>query len=96
MELLFVTVIAAGIGGIIRYSDPKRLTYGMLLLPALAASVTAAVWVSLLWGGFTFTGGWIWLVSLALGGGAALAAALILPLRRNDWDAKLLERLARA
>ena len=96
MELLFVIVISAGIGGIIRYTLPKRLTYGMFLLPALAASVTGAAWVSLLWAGLHFNGGWIWLVSLALGGGSALAAALILPGRRNASDAKLLERLARA
>ena len=96
MELLFVIVVSAGIGGIIRYTTPQRRTYGMLLLPSLAASVTAAVWVSLLWAGLTFNGGWIWLVSLALGGGAALTAALMLPGRRQESDANRLEQLARA
>jgi hypothetical protein len=96
MELLFVVVISAGIGGILRYALPNRLTYGLLLLPALSASVTAAAWVSLLWAGLTFNGGWIWVASLVIGGGAALAAALILPKRRADHDAKMLERLARA
>lgn len=96
MELLFVIVISAGIGGILRYTLPHRHSYGMWLLPALSASVTAAVWVSLLWAGLRFNGGWIWVASLAIGGGAALAVALILPKRRAEFDATLLERLARA
>ena len=37
MELLFVIVIAAGIGGAVRYLIPQRGTYGLLLLPAVGA-----------------------------------------------------------
>ena len=54
MELLFVTVIGAGIGAIIRYALPKRGSYGALLLPAIGAAVTAAVWVALVWVGWKF------------------------------------------
>lgn len=95
MELLFVTVIAAGIGGVVRYLLPRRGTYGSLLLPAVSAAVTAAVWVVLVWLGLKFDGTWIWVVSLVLGGGAALALGLVLPRRRIAGDAQRLEQLAR-
>ena len=41
MELLFVTVIAAFIGLAIRYALPGRQSYGITLLPAVDAAVTA-------------------------------------------------------
>lgn len=95
MELLFVIVIAAGIGGIIRYLLPGRDAHGVLLLPALSAAVAAIVWVALLWAGLTFDGGWIWVASLVAGGLAAVAAGLALPRRRNAADQELLVRLSR-
>lgn len=94
MELLFVTVIAAGIGGVLRYVLPSRTSYGILLLPAISASVTAAVWVGLLWLGWTFDGTWIWVVSLAAGFVAALAAALALPRTRAAADERKLVELS--
>ena len=51
MELLFVTVIGAGIGLIVRYVLPSRGTYGVLLVPAISAAATAITWVALLWAG---------------------------------------------
>ena len=56
MELLFVTVIGAGIGLIVRYVLPSRGTYGVLLVPAISAAATAITWVALLWAGQTFDG----------------------------------------
>jgi hypothetical protein len=94
MELLFVTVIGAGIGGLVRYILPQRGTYGVLLLPAVAAAATAIVWVALVWLGFTFDGAWIWVVSLLAGGLAALATALVLPRRRVSNDARRLTELS--
>ncbi len=93
MELLFVTVIAAGIGAVLRYTLPDRRSYGALLLPAIAAAVTAIVWVGLVWIGWTFDGTWIWVASLAAGGIAALATALALPRRRVAEDASALAKL---
>ena len=95
MELLFVTVIGAGIGALVRYLLPQRGTYGSLLLPGIAATVTAAVWVALLWAGLTFDGTWIWVASLGAGGIAALVAGLVLPRRRVTHDAHRLDQLAR-
>jgi len=94
MELLFVIVIAAAIGLIIRYLVPQRGTYGVLLLPAIAAAAASIVWVALLWVGLTFDGTWIWVASLAASGIAALVVALVLPRRRIESDARLLTQLS--
>lgn len=94
MELLFVIVIAAAIGLGVRYIVPKRGTYGVLLLPAIAAAVASVVWVGLLWLGWRFDGTWIWVVSLAAAGVAALVLALVLPRRRVHHDERLLTQLS--
>lgn len=94
MELLFVIVIAAAIGLIIRYLVPQRGTYGVLLLPAIAAAAGSIVWVALLWVGLTFDGTWIWVASLTASGIAALVVALVLPRRRIESDARLLAQLS--
>jgi len=94
VELLFVTVISAGIGGILRYSLPGRASYGAVLLPALAVAVTAGTWVSMLWLGARFDGGWIWAVSLLTGTLAAVAAALYLPRRRVNEDERFAATLS--
>lgn len=93
MELVYVTVIAAAIGGIVRYLLPGRGQYGILLLPAVAAAVTSTIWVGLLWLGWTFDGGWIWVVSLVAGGVAAILSALLLVRARENGDARLLHQL---
>ena len=94
MELLYVTVIGAGIGAIVRYAVPRRGSYGALLLPAIAAAVTSVVWVALLWLGLTFDGGWIWVASLGAAVVVSLAVALLLPRRRIESDAALLTTLS--
>lgn len=95
MELLYATVIAGCVGVLVRYLLPGRDTYGILLLPALAAAVTAAVWVILVWFGWTFDGTWIWVAGLGAGIVTALVVALVLPGRRRASDAELLEKLSR-
>lgn len=94
VELLFVAVIAAGIGSILRYALPRRDAHGILLLPAVATVVTMAVWVALLWLGLTFDGGWIWLISLVAGALATIVVALALPRIRAGADARRLTELS--
>lgn len=94
MELVYVTVIAAIIGAGMRYLLPGHRAYGLFLLPAVAAAVTATVWVGLVWLGFTFDGGWIWAISLASGVVVALLSALLLVRYRAASDEQLLQRLS--
>jgi hypothetical protein len=94
VELLFVTVIGAAIAAILRYVLPSRGMYGSALLPAVGAAVTATAWVALVWVGLTFDGTWIWVASLLAGAGAALAAALMLPRRREAADVRAFEELS--
>ena len=96
MELLFVTIIAAGFGLAVRYIFKGHSTYGVLLLPAVAVAVTATVWVGLLWLGWTFDGTWIWVASLAAGTIVPIIITLSLPKMREARDAAMLQRLARA
>ncbi|MCU1440191.1 MAG: hypothetical protein JWP85_1188 [Rhodoglobus sp.] len=94
MELLFVTVIGAGIGALFRYLLPRRGTYGLLLLPAVSAAATAIVWVALVWLGWKFDGTWIWVASLGAAALAALVTAVLLPRRRVADDARRLTQLS--
>lgn len=94
MELLFVVLIAAGLGFLAHYTLPGRETRGSLLLGSVSAGVAAVAWVALLWLGFTFDGGWIWVISLVLAGVAALVLAIALPSRRRANDRALLTKLS--
>ena len=95
MELLFVLVIAAGIGTVLRYVLPSRGTYGLFLLPAISTVVTAIVWVALLWIGWKFDGTWIWVASLGAGFAAALITGIALPRQRAASDERKLNELVR-
>lgn len=94
MELLYVTVIGAGIGALVRYLVPGRRTHGLLLLPAIGAAVTSALWVGLLWLGWTFDGGWIWVVSLGAAGVVSIVAAIWVKRARERGDQRLLHHLS--
>lgn len=95
MELLFVIVVAAGIGAILRYTLPKRSTYGLFLLPAAAAIAAAVVWVGTLWAvRWTFDGTWIWVSALGAAFVVALVLAVVLPRRRQELDAQKLHQLS--
>jgi uncharacterized membrane protein YeaQ/YmgE (transglycosylase-associated protein family) len=94
VELLFVILLAAGLGFLAHYTIPGREARGALLLGSLAAVVATVVWEALLWLGFTFDGGWIWLISLVAGGLAGLIAAIVLPRRRREDDRALLTKLS--
>lgn len=94
MELLFVILIAAGLGFIARYTIRGRETHGGLLLAGVAAVVSAIVSSGLLWLGFTYDGGWIWAISLTAAGLAAIIVAATLPQRRRTSDRALLTKLS--
>ena len=96
MELLFVCIAAASIGLTARYLLPGRETHGVLLLPAIATAVGAAVWAVLTWFGMPFDGGWIWVVTLVLCTLTAVGTGILLPGKRREADARLLATLTRS
>ncbi len=94
MELLFVTVIGAVLGAIVRYVLPQRTTYGAMLLPATGAAAAALVWVALVWVGLTFDGTWIWVAAIGASVIASIVVAVVLPRRRAHADAERLVQLS--
>lgn len=94
MEIVYVTVVGAGIGVLLRYLLPGRTTYGAAVLPALGAAVTAATWAGLTWLGWKADGGWIWVAALGGAAVASLVVALILSRRRQATDARQLHVLS--
>lgn len=94
MELLYVTVIGAFIGLALRYLLPGRDSYGLLLLPAVGAAATAAIWVALVWAGLTFDGGWIWVAALVGGGVISIVTILLVVRTRKVGDERRLHVLS--
>jgi hypothetical protein len=94
MELLFVVLIAATLGLVIRSLVRGRETFGAALLPAVSTAVSSIIWVALLWLGWRFDGTWIWVASLVIGGVAALIVGLRIPPARRAADVALYATLA--
>ena len=94
MELVFVVVFGAGLGALVRYTMPERLSYGAALMPALGLAAAAIGWVGLTWLGMLWDGGWIWVISLTLALLVPLATAYLLPKHRAKADEELLARLS--
>jgi hypothetical protein len=94
VEIIYVTVVGAGIGLLLRYLLPGRHVYGVALLPALAAAVTVATWAALTWVGWKADGGWIWVAALGGATAVSLVVALVLSSRRQAADARELHILS--
>lgn len=95
MEILFVVLIGAAMGGIARYSIPGRERSGVMLLPAVGAASASALWVALTWAGLAWDGGLIWWLSLLGSAVLSVAAALLLGRRRTAHDEARFAELAR-
>lgn len=96
MELLFVVLIAASSGLLVRAITRGADTYGAAVLPAVNAAVSAIIWVALLWAGLKFDGTWIWVYSLVGGALVAFVVGMVLPRRRRESDRAMLARLSGA
>jgi len=94
MEIIYVTVIGAGIGLLLRYLVPGRQVYGVLLTPALAAAVTAVVWAGMTWLGVAADSPWIWVASLGASALVTAVVALVVSKRRDAADARALHVLS--
>lgn len=96
MEIVYAVVVGAGAALVLRYLLPGRDTYGVVLLPAIGAAVTAAVWAGMSWLGFDFEGNWGWLWLASVGGAivVALVVGLIVGRSRERHDARELHILS--
>lgn len=94
MELLFVAVIGAFIGLALRYLLPGRDVHGLFLLPAVEVAATCVIWVALVWAGFRFDGGWIWVISLVGGAAVTVVAARVIVRTRLAGDERRLHELS--
>ena len=96
MEIVYAVVVGAGAALVLRYLLPGRDTYGIALLPALGAAVTAAVWAGMSWLGFDFDSGWgwLWLASLGAAVVVSLVVGLLVGRTRERHDARQLHILS--
>ena len=96
MEIVYAVVVGAGAALVLRYLMPGRDTYGVVLLPAIGAAVTAAVWAGMSWLGFDFEGNWGWLWLASVGGAivVALIVGLLVGTQRQRSDARELHVLS--
>lgn len=93
LSLVYVVVVGAGLGLLLRYLLPGRHTYGAVLLPAIGAAVAAAIWVSVQWFALlSFPLDWV----VSLGGAfvASLIVALLVARVRTAVDARELHVLS--
>lgn len=96
MEMLFVVLggVLLGIG--VYFVLPGRPKFGAAVPPAVAGAATAVVWAGLTWAGWKFDGGWIWIVSLAVGVAASGLTGFVLGRMRSAADERMFERLSKA
>jgi hypothetical protein len=94
VEIAYVTVIGLGVAAVLRYLLPGRQSYGMLLLPAVGAVVSALLWTGLTWLGWTPDNGWMWTIAIAAAGIAAIAVAVAVPRLRARGDQRRLVELS--
>ena len=93
MELLFITLGGAIIGLIARYTLPYRHEHGSVLIPAVGAVVSAALWVGLTWAGFKWNAGWIWWITIIGTAIITVGVDLLFGTLRNRADDSRLRRL---
>lgn len=93
MLILLPLVIAVALGIGMHYGTPDRHSRGVVLVPAIAASVAAIVWAAMTWMGFAEDNPWIWLASIVLPVVVAYPASLIIARTRLAHDKAERERL---
>ena len=93
LSLVYVTVVGASLGVNTRFVLPGRHTYGFVLLPAIGAAVSAAIWVSVQW--FALLGFPLdWVAALAGALVASVVVALLVSRTRTESDARELHVLS--
>ncbi|MET1088600.1 MAG: hypothetical protein ABWY04_16010 [Arthrobacter sp.] len=93
LSLTIVVLVTAAAGFIVWANDKRHTKYGMVLPAGVAVGVGALSWIILVAAGFSYKPGltWLpWVLPMALGSAAAVAAVLFLGRTRAKRD---LERL---
>jgi uncharacterized membrane protein len=96
LSLTIVVLVTAAAGFIVWANDKRHTKYGMVLPAAVSVGVGAVSWIILMAAGFGYRPGltWLpWVLPMALGAAAAVAAVLYLGRTRAKQD---LERLTAA
>lgn len=101
MELIFAALAGILIGlGAWALARP-RTAIGSALLPAVGGITALAWWILATWGAkllsmewLQYGAPWIWIILAILTAAVCLPIALVLPRRRAEADADLLERLS--
>lgn len=91
--VLVPMVLGAAIGLFARYAQPGREWYGLFLLPCASAAAAGIVWTIGMLAGASADDLLLWLGCLAAAAVVAIALPRILPARRREADARLLEQL---
>ncbi len=89
VEVLLAAAATAAAGFIVWGADPRRSTYGVLLLPGISLAAGLAAWIILQFTPAVTSASlsWLtWAVPVAAGPAAAVAAALLTVSRRLPRD----------
>ena len=97
-EVLLAAAATAAAGFLVWGADPRRSTYGILLLPGISLAAGLTAWILLQFSGIPVTPGLTWLtwaVPVMAGPAAAVTAALLLVPRRTARDNAEEQRILR-
>lgn len=95
MELLFISLIGAFIGLLVRYLLPERHRHGSVLVPAVATAVAAGCWVALTWAGMKWNAGWIWVITILITLVVTVVVDLLVGRLRKRSDERMLSSLSK-
>ncbi|MDE8667278.1 hypothetical protein PY310_01620 [Pseudarthrobacter sp. H3Y2-7] len=96
LSLTIVVLVTAAAGFIVWANDKRHTRYGMALPAGVAVTVGALSWIVFIAAGFGYLPGltWIpWILPMALGAAAAVAAVIYLGRTRERHD---IQRLTKA
>lgn len=93
MELVLIVTFAGLIGLAVRYVVPGRAWHGLALMPSLGVIIGSLGWALAIWVGLEAQTVWPWVLSLGLTLVGSIAAAIIVPRRRDAADKELWARL---
>lgn len=89
VDLVVITLLAAGIGAVVWAADKRHHKYGALLPAGVAVVASLLTWIITVSAGLSYQPGWTWvpwIASLVVGAIASAAVALTLGRSRAAYD----------